>query len=156
MAKEPQPKSGVWSINILMDQYVDQRWLSRSWVECGGGKIVWVERANPGTVRYLAKYFGKFWTELPSSFKRYTTSRGISLTKKMEGSKEWRILGIPIGLIRSRIGSPLEEREDGHGLIYFRAPPSELPVGLPSPVTISSARWARRGASARAREKERV
>jgi hypothetical protein len=125
MAKEPQPKSGVWSINVLVDCYVDQGWLSRTWSACGGGKIVWVKLGDQGTVRYLAKYFSKFWTTLPPSFKRYSTSRGISLTKKMEGSKDWRIVNFPINLLYARIRAPLDERQDSHGVLYFRAPPEE-------------------------------
>jgi hypothetical protein len=130
MAKEPQPRSGVWSVNVLVDCYVDQGWLSRTWSACGGGKIVWVELGDQGTVRYVAKYFSKFWTSLPPSFKRYSTSRGISLTKTMEGAKDWGIVKFPISLLHARIRAPLDQREDSHGVVYFRAALEEA-INLP-------------------------
>ena len=61
MAKEPQPKSGVWSCNVLVDRNIDQHWISEAWQRCGGGKIVWIKRADENIVHYLAKYFTKFW-----------------------------------------------------------------------------------------------
>ena len=38
MAKEPQPKSAVWSVNVLVDFFVDQGWLSQTWSAWAEGK----------------------------------------------------------------------------------------------------------------------
>lgn len=125
MAKEPQPKSGVWSCNVLLNRNVDYRWLSETWSKCGGGKIVWIKRANENVPSYLAKYFTKFWLELPGSFKRYSTSRGIALSASIKGESEWKLLEEPIWVIRSRVSDVVKEKTDEHGLLYFQCPPIE-------------------------------
>ena len=125
MAKEPQPKSGVWSCNVLLDRNVDQRWLSETWEKCGGGKIVWIKRADENVPSYLAKYFTKFWLNLPPSFKRYCTSRGIGLCASIKGESEWKLLEEPIWVLRARVGEVIKERSDERGLLYFQCPPIE-------------------------------
>jgi hypothetical protein len=46
--------------HILTDRYIEQQWISRTWNQLGGGKIVWIRRAR---IRKIAHYLAKYLTK---------------------------------------------------------------------------------------------
>lgn len=74
-------KNGYAHLHILLDRYVPQAWISKAWDRLGGGRIVFIVRAN---VRksgpYLAKYLAKgFDGGLAQGQRRYGSSRDVKL-----------------------------------------------------------------------------
>ena len=90
---EPQ-KSGHAHLHILVDRYMDQRWLSSNWTAVGGGPMVNIKLVDIHRVsRYLSKYLTKelLLKGFEFKYRRYTTSRDIALFEKsMKGI--WRVV----------------------------------------------------------------
>lgn len=78
-------------IHVILDRYIPQEWLSRSWSSLGGGEVV--------DIRYLdrvdkaAHYVGKYLTKealsgLPDGIRRYGSSQDIDLAVRGGGDDE--------------------------------------------------------------------
>lgn len=115
-------KSGRPHLHVLVDRYLPQRWISKSWEALGGGRIVHIERvADPGRVGlYLSKYLTKSAIlSAPWGTRRYTTSRDIRLFEKRESSGWW-VTNHSLEWLHGRAGSDLLEEEfDFEGSITF-------------------------------------
>jgi len=88
-------KSGIPHLHILVNRYIPQRWISKSWEALGGGRIAHIERvADLGRVgRYVVKYMTKeAILSSPKGTRRYTTSRDIILFVKLKHSGWWLTL----------------------------------------------------------------
>jgi hypothetical protein len=71
-------------LHILLDRYIDQRWVSGTWARLGGGRIVFIKRVTVQNVaRYLSKYLTKeLLLSAPKGTRRITTARAIKLFPK--------------------------------------------------------------------------
>ena len=93
---------GVPHLHILIDRYIDQRWISKSWDSLGGGRVVWIER---GTIRKVSHYLAKYLTKelllsAPKGTRRITTSRSIKLCPKFKSEIDWELLKHSIWFLR--------------------------------------------------------
>jgi hypothetical protein len=82
-------KSGIPHLHVLVNRYISQAWISRTWEALGGGRIVHIERiADLGRIGvYLSKYVTKSAIlSAPWGMRRYTTSRDIELFDKSKPS----------------------------------------------------------------------
>ena len=93
-------RNGNPHLHILVDRFIPQAWLSRTWDAIGGGKIVDARRIDVQRIRpYLAKYLNKAWHQMaiPARKRRYSTSRDIRLGEDPEGEQDesrqspWRL-----------------------------------------------------------------
>lgn len=88
-------KNGYAHLHVLVDSYVNQKWLSESWQALGGGRIVDIRFVDVQRIaHYLAKYLTKgMFLEHYGKNRRYTTSRGLTLfPKKLPNPKAcWQI-----------------------------------------------------------------
>jgi len=84
-------RNGNPHLHILVNRYLPQKWLSRTWDAIGGGKIVDVRFVDIQRIRpYLAKYLNKAWHQMaiPAKKRRYSTSRDIRLSEAPEDGQE--------------------------------------------------------------------
>ena len=91
-------KNGNAHLHILLNCYLDQKWISETWSLLGGGRIVDIRRIDMHRVsRYLSKYLTKEMLMCaPKRARRVTTSKGIRLNEKKPSDFEWRLMKIPI------------------------------------------------------------
>lgn len=84
-------RNGRPHLHILVNKYLHQAWLSKTWDALGGGRIVDVRYVDIHRVRgYLAKYLNKAWESMaiPDRKRRYATSRDIRLWEDPDGDGE--------------------------------------------------------------------
>jgi hypothetical protein len=118
---EPQA-SGHAHLHILVDRYIDQRWISRTWQTLGGGhrvdiRVVDVHRIS----RYLSKYLTKelLRSAYFTKYRRYTTSRDIHLFEKPVRGL-WELLKMPLEQVLERIvGDVLDAGCSDAGLVEW-------------------------------------
>ena len=82
-------KLGRPHLHVLLDQYVEQRWISEAWDRLGGGRIVFIKRVDDlsGVGWYLGKYLTKDMRLVGGSgTRRYSTSRNIRLMPARGGT----------------------------------------------------------------------
>ena len=117
-------KSGYAHLHILVDRYIDQKWLSNSWDRIGGGKIVdirWVDTHR--VAHYLAKYLTKdMILDVPAGIRRYSTSRDILLIAKQKSGNKWVIIKIPIETLLSVHSRKIFEKKQSKSgeLLFFK------------------------------------
>lgn len=91
-------RSGYAHLHVLIDRYIAQQWISKSWQAVGGGKIVDVRRVDIHRVAsYLSKYLtkGLLLARFKAGQRRYTTSKRMNLfVKSVNGT--WVLLKAPI------------------------------------------------------------
>ncbi len=97
-------KSGYAHMHILVDKYIEQKWLSETWQALGGGKIVDIKYVDIHRIaHYLSKYLTKqTFLKNYGKNRRYTTSRNMSLFKKKVAEtvwQSWRVLKERIDLL---------------------------------------------------------
>ena len=101
-------KNGYAHLHVLVDSYVNQRWLSESWQALGGGRIVDVRFVDIHRVaHYLAKYLTKgMFLEQYGKNRRYTTSRGLTLFPKKEKDPKakWDVVTMAIDYLKQVAG----------------------------------------------------
>jgi len=93
-------KSGLPHLHVLVDRYIDQRWVSGNWNAIGGGRIVDIRRVDKldGAGRYLMKYLSKDGLHrVPKGMRRYGCSRNIKLFPKAE-TEGWSLIEEDIDL----------------------------------------------------------
>ncbi len=92
-------KSGYAHLHALVSLYIPQAWLSEAWDRLGGGRVVDIRMIKIERIgRYISKYMTKdlFFSTTGTKHRRYTTSRGISLTKKSPRKYLWSTLEMPL------------------------------------------------------------
>ncbi len=80
-------KSGLPHLHVLVDRFINQRWISANWSAIGGGRIVDIRRVKNVEKAgwYLSKYLSKDdILRVPKGIRRYGTSRDIKLFPKAE------------------------------------------------------------------------
>jgi hypothetical protein len=94
---EPQ-KSGICHLNVLINRYIDQSWISEVFSKLGGGKIVWIERADIRRVgAYISKYITKMYEwPIPRRKRRFGCSRDIKLFGLKNKVSEWVVVRFDI------------------------------------------------------------
>lgn len=86
-------KSGMAHLHVLVDQFIDQRWLSEAWQAVGGGRIVDIRYVDVHRISaYLAKYLAgdKLLAPFPRGKRQITTCRAITLfERKVSSGWQW-------------------------------------------------------------------
>lgn len=117
-------KKGVAHLHVLVDQYMDQKWISDAWSRLGGGKIVDIKAVY--NVEQCGYYLGKYLSKdmIEAGFpgqRRVTTSRGITLQESKPGGS-WELIHMPLEWIRKAMPDAHNDRLDKNGeLISFVA-----------------------------------
>jgi len=97
--------------HILTDRYIEQRWISRTWNQLGGGKVVWIRRAR---IRKIAHYLAKYLTKelllsAPKGTRRITTARAVKLFPKYQSEIVWEMLRSTIWFLHNRASQTIVE-----------------------------------------------
>ncbi len=87
-------KKGFPHYHILIDRYIEQQWISHTWDQLGGGRVVWIRRAK---IRHVSRYLGKYLTKdlllsAPKGTRRITTARAIRLFPKFRPEIFWALV----------------------------------------------------------------
>ncbi len=129
-------KNGNAHLHILLNCYLEQDWISDTWSQLGGGRIVDIRRVDMHRVsRYLSKYLTKeMLICAPKRARRVTTSKGIRLLEKQPTDFEWRMMKIPI-LRLFDVFRPLVTRIDPDTDGYLAAFETLEPSGEVPPCT---------------------
>jgi hypothetical protein len=92
---------GAPHLHILLDRYIPQQWISKTWDRLGGGRIVFIKGVTVRNVsRYLSKYLTKdLLLSAPKRTRRITTARGIKLFPKYDSGVVWEFLRDSIWLL---------------------------------------------------------
>jgi hypothetical protein len=87
-------KAGVPHLHVLLDRYIEQRWVSSVWDKLGGGRIVFIKQVTVQKVsRYLSKYLTKeLLLSAPKGTRRITCARSIKLFPKFDSDIAWELL----------------------------------------------------------------
>lgn len=87
-------QKGIPHLHVLFDTYIPHSWVSLTWGNLGGGRVVWVKRVTVYNVaRYLSKYLTKeLLLTAPKGARRITTSRAIKLFPKFNSNIAWEFL----------------------------------------------------------------
>ena len=118
---EPQ-KSGHAHLHLLVDRYIDQKWISDKWRAGGGGHRVDIRQVDVHRVSaYLSHYITKelLLSNYFTKYRRYTTSRDIRLFEKPpKGS--WQLIMVPLELVlEGIIGTVQETQRDDTGAVEW-------------------------------------
>ncbi len=87
-------KAGIPHLHILLDRFIPQAWISQTWADLGGGRIVYIKQVTIANVaRYLSKYLTKeLILSAPKGSRRITTARSIKLFPKFNSGITWELL----------------------------------------------------------------
>jgi hypothetical protein len=87
-------QKGVPHLHILFDRYIPQKWISSTWDQLGGGRIVFIKQVTVANVsRYLSKYLTKeLLLSAPKGTRRITTARSIKLFPKFNSGITWELI----------------------------------------------------------------
>jgi hypothetical protein len=98
-------KNGNPHFHILVDRYIDWRWLQSAWQSVGGGLFVNAKFVDVHRVaRYVSKYLTKeLLMSAPLRSRRVTTSRGIHLQEKQPSETTWEFLRVPLLVLFDRL-----------------------------------------------------
>jgi hypothetical protein len=132
-------QSGLAHLHVLVGIFIPQDWLSEAWQSIGGGKIVDIRYVDVHRVSaYITPYLTGEKIEhtlrlLPIRARIFTTSRGLSLSKKRAKSGWW-LNRVSMETVRSFCPNPSEERFEVHWtgkmrLSYFEGLPTVASVG---------------------------
>jgi hypothetical protein len=117
-------KNGNAHFHILIDRFIDQKWVSVQWQAVGGGKIVDIRCVDVHRVKnYLTKYLTKDLMALcPKHRRRITTSRAIRLFDPRKPS-DWRFYKVSFWVWECWAGHSAQQLElDAQGTCFFEAP----------------------------------
>jgi len=83
--------SGLPHLHILVSRYLPQDWLSRRWLDLGGGEVVDIRQIE--RVEKAAHYIGKYLTKsaltgMPDGTRRYGSSQDIDLDVRGTGESD--------------------------------------------------------------------
>jgi hypothetical protein len=81
-------------LHILIDRFIPQAWISKTWNRLGGGRIVKIKQVK---VRHVARYLSKYLTKelllsAPKGARRITTARSIKLFPKFNSGISWELI----------------------------------------------------------------
>jgi hypothetical protein len=88
-------QKGVPHLHVLIDRYIPQKWISKTWARLGGGRIVFIKQV---TVRNVARYLSKYLTKelllsaVPKGTRRITAARAIKFFPKLNSGIAWEFL----------------------------------------------------------------
>jgi hypothetical protein len=104
-------KTGLPHYHILIDRYIEQQWISQTWDQLGGGRIVWIKRARIQKIaHYLAKYLTKeLLLSAPKGTRRITTARAVKLFPKFQSEIVWELLRSSIWFLHKRASQTIFE-----------------------------------------------
>lgn len=111
-------KNGLPHLHVLVDRFIDQKWIKETWQLLGGGMHVDIRCVDLHRVsHYLSKYLTKeLLMSAPKKTRRVTVARGIHLREKPEKKHFWEVLGGNIFVWFSRnlsTAKAIEFDEDG-------------------------------------------
>ena len=132
-------KSGMAHLHLLVGVYIPQNWLSEAWQSIGGGMIVDIRHVDVHRVSaYITPYLAgnkisRTLSLLPLRARIFSTSRGLSLAKKLLSSGWW-LNRVSIETARRFCPNPSAERlEDVRNgpprLSYFEGLPTIASIG---------------------------
>jgi len=98
-------ENGKPHLHILIDRFIEQKWLSMAWAAVGGGRMVDIRFVDMHRIsHYLAKYLTvDLLLSAPPGFRRVTCSRGIVLLEKSDTNRSWRLVRTNIPHLYSRL-----------------------------------------------------
>ena len=99
-------KNGNPHLHILIDRFIDTRWIEATWQRIGGGPQIEIKLVDHHRVsRYLSKYLTKeLLMSAPKRSRRVTTSRGIKLFREAEHKTHiWLLRKIQIEILFRRL-----------------------------------------------------
>jgi hypothetical protein len=115
-------RNGYAHLHVLVDRYIEQRWISEAWQAVGGGRIVDIKQVDIHRVAaYLSKYFTKelLLTGFKPKQRRCTTSRDIVLFAKTEKGV-WALVKFPLeDLLRRAVGLIVADQKDEDGKLNW-------------------------------------
>ena len=87
-------QKGVPHLHVLIDRYIPQKWISKTWARLGGGRIIHIKQV---TVRNVARYLSKYLTKelllsAPKGTRRITAARAIKLFPKFNSGIAWELV----------------------------------------------------------------
>ncbi len=104
-------QNGNAHFHLLLNQFIDIKWLRAEWQAVGGGWNVWIKMITiRRIVGYVSKYLSKdLLMSAPKGSRRVTTSRNIRLFEKPKKDAVWKLLKAPIELLRRRFAAVATE-----------------------------------------------
>jgi hypothetical protein len=107
-------QKGLPHYHILIDRYIEQQWISQTWDQLGGGRIVWIKRARIQKIaHYLAKYLTKeLLLSAPKGTRRITTARAVKLFPKFQSGIDWELLRTSIWFLLQRVSRTAFDRNE--------------------------------------------
>jgi len=132
-------KSGMAHLHFLVGVYIPQDWLSEAWQSIGGGRIVDIRYVDVHRVSaYVTPYLAGAKIEhtlrlLPARARIFSTSRGLSLSRK-SAKAGWWLNRVSIETSRRFCPNPSQERYEERGdgtkrLSYFEGLPTIASIG---------------------------
>jgi len=84
-------KSGVCHLNVLINRFIPQSWISKVFAKLGGGEVVWIEQVHIRKVgAYISKYITKMYEwPIPYRKRRFGHSEDIPLMGLRNKVSEW-------------------------------------------------------------------
>jgi hypothetical protein len=107
-------EKGLPHYHILTDRYIEQQWISQTWDQLGGGRIVWIKRARIQKIaHYLAKYLTKeLLLSAPKGTRRITSARSVKLFPKYQSEIDWELLRTSIWFLLQRVSRTAFDRNE--------------------------------------------
>ena len=95
---EYQKVTGLAHIHAVIDRWIDQQWIKKSWQSIGGGEHVDIRYKDVHrAAAYMSKYLAKdMLLNVPPGVRRITTSRSIELNEKQPPMFDWIVLKTPL------------------------------------------------------------
>ena len=117
-------KNGNAHFHILIDRFIPQAWIKHAWQAVGGGSHVHITQIRK--MRFVAGYLAKYLTKdmlqsAPQGTRRVTTSRTIKLFEKPPGDTQWKLVRLPIEVLRAAYAAVEAKFDEGGFLQAFAA-----------------------------------
>jgi hypothetical protein len=138
-------KSGMAHLHVLVGVFIPHAWLSEAWESIGGGRIVDIRYVDVHRVAaYVTPYLTGTKIEhtlrlLPARARIFSTSRGLSLSKK-SAKTGWWLNRVSIETARRFCPNPSNERYEEHWrgtrLSYFEGLPTVASIGNLRPFSV--------------------
>jgi len=116
-------KNGSPHLHLLIDRWIEWKWLQTVWQALGGGLFVNIKFVDIHRVAaYLSKYLTKdLLLSAPKGTRRITSSRNIQLLEKPPSLYDWTMTRVPILALFDRYSAIAQAItfEDTIGLVGF-------------------------------------
>lgn len=124
---EFQEETKMPHLHVLLDRYMEQKWLQRVWMQAGGGEHVDIRRKKNkageqmisdqfiSAARYVSKYLTKeLLMSAPKRSRRVTVAHGVSLNdKKKSKTHTWALIRESIFVMFARLAKCAKEITHG-------------------------------------------